>query len=162
LIQEPSTTGGPESVHDPNREVVMPNQRSDIAQRADNGERVVTKVSPWSVADTVSRVSAVARARGMKVFAVIDHSGEADASGLELRETKLVIFGSPEAGTPVMVAVPLAALDLPQRVLVWADEHVTKVSYTSPGALAARYGLNEALSARLASIDALTNVVIDR
>ena len=65
----------------------------------------------------------------MKLFAVIDHSGEARASGLQLRDTKLVIFGSPQAGTPVMQAAPLAALDLPLKVLVWADGEQTKVSY---------------------------------
>jgi uncharacterized protein (DUF302 family) len=125
-------------------------------------DRVVTKSSPWSVADTVSRLSAIVAARGMKVFTVIDHRGEAAASGLELRDTKVVIFGSPLAGTPVMVAAPLAALDLPLKVLVWADELETKVSYTAPRELAARYGLSDELAARLAGIDAVTDAVIDR
>src|ERR1700681_704320 len=125
-------------------------------------EGVVTKLSPWSVADTVSRLLAVVAARGMKVFAVIDHSGEASTVGLELRDTKLVIVGSPKAGTPVMVAAPLAALDLPLKVLVWADESQTKVTYTAPRALAARYGLSEELAGRLAGIDALTDAVIAR
>jgi uncharacterized protein (DUF302 family) len=75
----------------------------------------------------------------MKVFTVIDHSGEAQAVGLELRDTKVVIFGSPQAGTPVMQAEPLAALDLPLRVLVWADTDQTKLSYLAPVALATRY-----------------------
>ena len=74
----------------------------------------------------------------MKLFTVIDQSGEAEAAGLELRDTKLVIFGSPQAGTPVMVAAPLAALDLPLKVLVWEDGHQTKVSYMAPSELAAR------------------------
>jgi uncharacterized protein (DUF302 family) len=78
-------------------------------------------VSRWSVADTVTRLAAVVDARKMKMFAVIDHSGEATNEGLGLRDTKLVIFGSPTAGTPVMVAAPLAVLDLPLNVLVWAD-----------------------------------------
>jgi uncharacterized protein (DUF302 family) len=123
---------------------------------------VVTKVSPWSLDDTVSRLSAVAAARGMKVFAVIDHSGEATKVGLELRDTKVVIFGSPQAGTPVMVAAPLAALDLPLKVLVWVDGHQTKVSYTAPATLAARYGISGELGSRLAGIDGLTNAVIDK
>jgi uncharacterized protein (DUF302 family) len=127
---------------------------------ADGG--VVTKLSPWSVADTVSRLLAVVAAKGMKVFAVVDHSGEAQGVGLELRDTKLVIFGSPKAGTPVMVAAPLAALDLPLKVLVWADESQTKVSYTAPRALATRYGLGNELAARLAGIDAVTDAIIDR
>ena len=125
-------------------------------------EDVVTKVSPWSLDDTVSRLSAEAAARGMKVFAVIDHSGEATKVGLELRDTKVVIFGSPQAGTPVMVAAPLAALDLPLRVLVWVDGDQTKVSYTAPATLAARYGISDELGSRLAGIDAITNAVIDK
>ncbi len=69
-----------------------------------HGGAVITKVSPSSVGETVARLSAVVAARGMKVFAVIDHSGEAVAVGLDLRDTKVVLFGSPRAGTPVMVA----------------------------------------------------------
>jgi uncharacterized protein (DUF302 family) len=129
---------------------------------AANGDEVVTKLSPWTVPDTVARLSAVAAARGMKVFAVIDHSGEARTVGLDLRDTKLVIFGSPAVGTPVMVAAPLAALDLPLKVLVWADDYQTKVSYTAAAALAGRYGLNAELAARLTGIDALTSAVIAR
>jgi uncharacterized protein (DUF302 family) len=129
---------------------------------ADVGEGVVTKLSPWSLDDTVSRISAGAAARGMKVFAVVDHSGEARDVGLELRDTKVVIFGSPQAGTPVMMAAPLAALDLPLRVLVWVDGYQTKVSYTEPATLAARYGISGELGARFAGIDALTNAVIDK
>ena len=71
-----------------------------------NAVEIVTKLSPWSVDETVSRLSAVVAARGMKLFAIVDHSGEAEAVGLELRNTKLVIFGSPQAGTPVMQAAP--------------------------------------------------------
>jgi uncharacterized protein (DUF302 family) len=123
---------------------------------------VVTKLSPWSVADTVARLSAIVAAKGLKLFAVVDHSGEAEALGLELRDTKLVIFGSPQAGTPVMQAAPLAALDLPLKVLVWLDESHTKLSYTAPSALAARYHLSEELASRLAGIDAVTDAVIDR
>src|ERR1700694_85427 len=125
-------------------------------------EGVVTKLSPWSVVDTVARLESLVAARGMKVFAVIDHSGEATAAGLELRDTKLVVFGSPKAGTPVMVANPFAALDLPLKVLGCADHDQTKVSYTAPRALAARYNLSEELAGRLAGIDALTDAVIAR
>jgi uncharacterized protein (DUF302 family) len=125
------------------------------------GEGVLTKLSPWSVADTVSRLSAALAAKQIKLFAVIDHSGEAKEVGLDLRDTKLVIFGSPRAGTPVMVYAPLAALDLPLKVLVWTDGDQTKLSYTAPRALAARYDLNDGLTTRLAGIDALTDAVID-
>jgi uncharacterized protein (DUF302 family) len=123
-------------------------------------DEIITKVSPWSVADTVARLSAVVAAKGMKLFAVIDHSGEAEANGLELRDTEVVIFGSPQAGTPVMAAAPLAALDLPLKVLVWADGQETNVSYTAPSALAARYGLDNELAARLAGIDVVTDAAL--
>jgi uncharacterized protein (DUF302 family) len=147
--------------------VPAPDESSDPApvpaeSSSPAGRGVVTKVSPWSVPDTVSRLSAVVAARGLKLFAVIDHSGEARSSGLELRDTKLVIFGSPQAGTPVMAAAPLAALDLPLKVLVWADGHRTNVSYTAPEELAARYQLSDELTARLAGIHAVTDAAISR
>lgn len=120
---------------------------------------IVTKLSLFSVADTVTRLSAVVAAAGMKLFAVVDQSGEAGAVGLELRDTKLVIFGSPEAATPVIQAAPLAALDLPLRILVWLDHDQTKLSYTPPHVLAARYQLNEELASRLAAIDVIADAV---
>lgn len=123
--------------------------------------RIITKLSSLSVSETVERLTAAIAAKGMKLFTVIDHSGEAAASGLELRDTKVVIFGSPTAGTPVMVAAPLAALDLPLKVLVWADGSQTKLSYTAPSELAARYDLDDELAGRLAGIDALTDSVIE-
>jgi uncharacterized protein (DUF302 family) len=122
----------------------------------------VTKLSPMSVADTVSRVGEILSAKGVKLFAVIDHSGEARDVGLELRDTKLVIFGSPKAGTPVMVAAPLAALDLPLKLLVWADGEQTKVSYTSPSELTSRYGLSAELTANLAAIDPIADAVVEK
>ena len=80
--------------------------------------------------------------KGLKVFAVIDQQAEAHAVGLDLRPTTLVVFGNPAAGTGVMAAAPLAALDLPLKILVWADpERGTLISYAAPAAIAARYGL---------------------
>src|ERR1700721_4843610 len=115
------------------------------------GTGSTTKVSPRSVTETVSRLTGILAAKGLKVFAVIDQAAEARQAGLELRETVLVVFGNPAAGTPVMDAAPLAALDLPLKVLVWADGGQTKVTYTAPEALAARYGLSAELAARLAA-----------
>jgi uncharacterized protein (DUF302 family) len=133
----------------------------DDADRTPLGvDGVITKTSPWPVNETVRRLSELVAAKGMKVFAVIDHSGEAKHHGLDLRDTMVVIFGTPESGTPVMEAEPLVALDLPLKVLVWADGEDTSVSYTSPGALGARYHLSDALTARLAGIDALTDALI--
>jgi uncharacterized protein (DUF302 family) len=125
-----------------------------------NETDVVTKLSPHSVADTVSKLTSMISAKGMKLFAVIDQSAEAREAGLSLRETTLVIFGSPAAGTPVMVASPLAALDLPLKVLVWADDGQTKVSYYAPAAIAARHHLPADLAGNLAAINALTDALV--
>jgi uncharacterized protein (DUF302 family) len=121
---------------------------------------MITKSSPWSVADTLSRLQGVLESRGIKLFAVIDHSGEARAAGLDLRDTKVVIFGNALAGTPVMVAAPHAALDLPLRILIWADGDQTVINYTAPAELEARYGFSEELARSLAAIDAVTDAVI--
>jgi uncharacterized protein (DUF302 family) len=122
----------------------------------------VTKLSPWSVTETLQRLSAILAQKGMKTFAVIDHSGEAARVGLELRDTKVVIFGNPRAGTAVMQASPLAALDLPLKVLVWDDGHAAEVSYLSPAAFGARYALSDDLVAFIAGIDVLTNAVVSQ
>ena len=122
--------------------------------------QVTTKVSPRSVAGTVARLTGILSAKGVKVFAVIDQSEQAREAGLELRETTLVIFGNPAAGTPVMDAVPLAALDLPLKVLIWTDGTRTNVSYYTPAALAARHGLSPELAAKLAATDPLTDALI--
>ena len=121
----------------------------------------MTKVSPRPVADTVARLVDLLRAKGLKVFAVIDQQAEARAAGLDLRETTLVLFGNPAAGTGVMAAAPLAALDLPLKVLVWAEPgQDTSVSYTAPDVLAVRYGLSPEAAAPLAAVDGLTDELI--
>jgi uncharacterized protein (DUF302 family) len=122
---------------------------------------IVSKSSHGTVDETVSRLTQRIVERGLKVFAVIDHSGEAAAVGMTLRDTKVVIFGSPEAGTPVMQAAPLAALDLPLKVLVWDNAGQTKVSYVAPAELAQRYGLDSEFAERLAGIDVVTDAALD-
>jgi uncharacterized protein (DUF302 family) len=121
---------------------------------------ITTKVSPRSVTETTSRLTGILTAKGLKVFAVIDQSAEASAVGMKLRETTLVLFGNPAAGTPVMVAAPLSALDLPLKVQIWADEGQTKVTYYGPAALAARFELSSDLAAKLAAIDPLTDALV--
>jgi uncharacterized protein (DUF302 family) len=122
---------------------------------------VVTKPCPRSVAEAVDRLGQLVEEKGLVLFAVIDHSGEASRAGLEMNDTKLVIFGSPMAGTPVMVAAPLAALDLPLKLLVWEDDDgAVWVSYNSPEYLAERHDLNEELRARLRPMDAISDAVI--
>jgi len=121
---------------------------------------VVTKLSPQSVGDTVARMTDILAAKGVKLFDTIDQRAAAREVGLDLRETVLVIFGSPVAGTPVMIAVPLAALDLPLKVLIWDDEGQTKVTYYAPATLAARHHLDADLAARLAAVDPLTDALV--
>ena len=121
---------------------------------------ITTKSTNRSVGDTVTRLVEMVEARGMKVFAVIDQAEEARQAGLHLRPTTLVVFGNPVAGTRVMDAVPLAALDLPLKVLVWADGNRTQISYLSPTALGTRYGLSPDLVANLAGIGPLTDALV--
>ena len=121
---------------------------------------VVTKLSPQSVHETAAKLTAIISAKGMKLFAVIDQAAEARQVGLTLRETILVIFGSPKAGTPVMAASPLSALDLPLKVLIWADGAQTKVSYYAPAAVAASHHLTADLAANLSGINALTDALV--
>jgi len=130
---------------------------SDIT---DGQPGVTTKISPRTFADTLSRLTSLLDAKGMKTFAVIDQRAEARGADLDMRDTTLVLFGNPAAGTPVMTAAPLAALDLPLKVLIWSDNDAVKVSYVAPTELAQRYHLSDDLSARLAGIDALTNALV--
>jgi len=128
--------------------------------RSTDERGVVTKLSPRSVADTTTRMTDILAAKGVKLFTVIDQSAEARQVGLQLRDTTLVIFGNPQAGTPVMAASPMAALDLPLKVLVWDDGGQTKVSYYAPAELAARHGLGPDLEKNLAAIDSLTDALV--
>jgi uncharacterized protein (DUF302 family) len=122
---------------------------------------VVTKVSPRTVGDTVARLLDLLGSKGIKVFAVIDQRAEARAVGLDLRETTLVIFGNPAAGTGVMAAAPLSALDLPLKVLVWAEPgQGTSVSYTAPATIATRYGLGPDSEAALEAVNGLTDALV--
>ena len=124
-------------------------------------EGIVTKPCPRSVDDTVTRLTRLLEDKGLKLFALVDHSGEAAKAGLAMPGTKLVLFGSPAAGTPVMVAAPLAAIDLPLKILVWADGAGTvSVSYNAPAYLAGRYHLDDALRARLEPIEAISEALV--
>ena len=128
--------------------------------RSTDERGVVTKLSPRSVADTTTRMTDILAAKGVKLFTVIDQSAEARQVGLQLRDTTLVIVGNPQAGTPVMAASPMAALDLPLKVLVWDDGGQTKVSYYAPAELAARHRLGPDLEKNLAAVDSLTDALV--
>ena len=121
---------------------------------------IVTGVRSGSVEDVVDKLVTLIEHRGMKVFTVIDHSSEAKRIGSDLRDTKVVLFGSPDAGTPIMAARPLMALDLPLRVLVWEGDGQTMVSYTEPEVLAARHHLTDDLASRIAGIGPLVDELI--
>jgi uncharacterized protein (DUF302 family) len=122
---------------------------------------ITTKESPRSTEETVCKLIELIKDRGMKAFAVIDQAAEARSVGLDLPPTTLVIFGNPAAGTAVMAAAPLAALDLPLKVLVWADGNQTKVSYLAPSAFADRYTLDANLAHNLVGIDPLTDALVN-
>jgi uncharacterized protein (DUF302 family) len=123
---------------------------------------VVTKLSPWSVSDTVARLKAVAEARGIKLLEVIDLTSAAKALGVELRETQLITLGGTASEVARIAAHPLAAIDLPRKIVVWADGYETKVSYISTQDLAARYELIPELTSDLRDIDLVTDVTINR
>jgi uncharacterized protein (DUF302 family) len=120
---------------------------------------ILSKAAAGTVSETVARLTGLIEARGMMIFTVIDHSGEAERAGLALRDTKVVIFGSPMGGTPIMQSSPLTALDLPLKVLVWDDDGHTRVSYTDPDVLAARHHLTAEQASRLAGIGPLTDAL---
>jgi uncharacterized protein (DUF302 family) len=119
-------------------------------------EGIVRLASNHSVPETVSKLEEILKAKGVKLFAVIDHSGEAQSVGLKMPDTKLLIFGNPKGGTPLMLAAPSAALDLPLKILV-AEEGAGKVwiSYNSPEYLQNRYGFPEGLLPNIAIIGGL-------
>jgi uncharacterized protein (DUF302 family) len=120
------------------------------------GKGLESLSSPYSVDDTVRRVEAAIAAKGMQVFAVIDHSGEAEKVGLKMRPTKVVIFGSPKGGTPLMVAAPSLAIDLPLKALVSEDaEGKVWVTYNSPEYLQERHGVPAELIKNIAGACAL-------
>jgi uncharacterized protein (DUF302 family) len=115
----------------------------------DNG--MVHLSSSHSVAETLARLEALLKARGLAIFARIDHSGEAAKVGLEMRPTQVLIFGSPKAGTPLMIASPTVAIDLPIKALVWEDaDGRVWLSYNSPEYLRQRHGFPEGMIANIA------------
>ncbi|MGO9590103.1 MAG: DUF302 domain-containing protein [Candidatus Acidiferrales bacterium] len=121
---------------------------------ADNG--IVSKPSNHSVDATVEKLKGILQAKGVALFALVDHSGEAEKVGLQMRPTKLLIFGSPKAGTPLMVASPSIAIDLPLKILI-AEDAAGKVwvSYNAPAYLKDRHNLPDNLLQNIAVIEAL-------
>jgi uncharacterized protein (DUF302 family) len=120
----------------------------------DNG--IINKPSSHSVDQTVEKLKGILQAKGVMLFALVDHSGEAEKAGLKMRPTKLLIFGNPKGGTPVMLAVPTSAIDLPLKILVWEDG-LGKVwlSYNSPAYLQGRHSIPPELVKNIAVAEAL-------
>jgi uncharacterized protein (DUF302 family) len=108
------------------------------------GEGIISKASKYSVPETLDRVDALLRSKGIKIFVRVDHSGEAEKAGLKMPPTQLLIFGNPKGGTPVMLAAPTAAIDLPLKALAWQDgDGKVWLSYNDPEYLKRRFGLTD-------------------
>jgi uncharacterized protein (DUF302 family) len=125
-----------------------------MAPATNNG--IIHKPSNHSVDRTVERLKGILQTKGVTLFALIDHSGEAEKVGMKMRPTKLLIFGSPKAGTPLMLAAPSSAIDLPLKMLIWEDaQGKVWVSYNSPAYLQERHGVPQELLPNIAVIETL-------
>lgn len=118
---------------------------------------IITHPSPYSVPDVLDRLESILHAKNITIFTRVDHSGEAEKVGLHMPPTQLLIFGSPKGGTPLMLAAPLSAIDLPLKALAWQDdEGRVWLSYNDPQLLKTRYSLPDDL---LASINNLSTLI---
>jgi uncharacterized protein (DUF302 family) len=128
---------------------------------AQSSAGVITKRSGDSVAETVDRLRRVMEDRGFIVFNVIDHSGVAERAGVQMPDSKLVMFGKPSVGAAVMLAAPLAGLDIPLKVLVWEDGNgAVSVSYNSPEFLAERHHVEGALRAPFDAVESIVDAAL--
>jgi uncharacterized protein (DUF302 family) len=120
------------------------------------GDGIVTIASSHSVDETVKRLEDLLQTTGIRLFAIIDHSGEAERAGMRMNATKLVIFGNPKAGTPVMLAAVGIAIDLPLKILVWQDANGSVwLSWNAPAYLQARHGVPDELAQNIAAAEPL-------
>jgi uncharacterized protein (DUF302 family) len=121
-----------------------------------SGKGIVDVPSHHSVDETVTKLRAILEAKDITLFALVDHSGEAEKAGMKMRPTKLLIFGSPKAGTPIMLAAPSIAIDLPLKILVWEDAGgKVWVSYNAPEYLRDRHDVPADLMQNIALVAAL-------
>jgi uncharacterized protein (DUF302 family) len=126
----------------------------------DNG--IIDVTSHNSVPETLARLQSILQEKGITVFALVDHSGEAKKAGLKMRPTQLLIFGSPKGGTPLMVAAPRLAIDLPLKALAWQDEQgQVWLSYNSPEYLQQRHGFPMGLMKNIAVIGGLIQKAVE-
>jgi uncharacterized protein (DUF302 family)/uncharacterized membrane protein YidH (DUF202 family) len=130
------------------------NEESVMAPNTNNG--ILNERSNYSVDETLERLKRTLRAKEATIFAIIDHSGEAEKVGLKMPPTKLVIFGSPKAGTPLMLAAPSIAIDLPLKILIWEDtQGKVWVSYNASAYLQERHGVPEGLLQNIVVVNTL-------
>jgi uncharacterized protein (DUF302 family) len=123
---------------------------------------VVNKTSKHSVDDTLDKLQNILETKGIPIFALIDHSGEAGKVGMKMRPTKLLIFGNPKGGTSLMLAAPSIAIDLPLKILIWQDEQEKVwVSYNTPEYLAERHGLPLHLAQNIGFVETLASNIAD-
>jgi uncharacterized protein (DUF302 family) len=117
---------------------------------------IISKPSNHSVAETVARLKALLEAKGITLFALVDHSREAEKVALKMPATKLLICGSPKVGTPLMLAAPSSALDLPLKLLIAEDaQGKVWISYNSPVYLQQRHGFPQELLQNIAAVETL-------
>jgi uncharacterized protein (DUF302 family) len=136
------------------------NRGVEMTVNAQNG--LIHLPSRHSVGETMQRLEALLNERGVTIFARIDHSGEAAKVGLKLRSTKLLIFGSPEAGTPLMKAAPTLAIDLPLKALLWRDaEGKVWLSYNDPSYLQQRHDFPAGMLPNIAGVTALFEKAVE-
>src|SRR5438477_8924954 len=129
-------------------------EQTRMAPAAADG--IISKPSNHSVDQTVDKLKSILDARGVTLFALVDHSGEAAKAGLNMRPTKLLIFGNPRAGTPVMLAAPSIAIDLPLKILVWEDDRGRVwLSYNDPAYLQRRHRVPRQLLQNIAAAETL-------
>lgn len=127
-----------------------------MPETADNGIHDIQ--SHHSVDETVEKLKSILQSKAITLFALVDHSGEAEKIGLKMPPTKLLIFGSPKAGTPLMLASPSIAIDLPLKILVWQDAQAKVwVSYNTPAYLQQRHNLPADLLQNIAVIETLAS-----
>lgn len=125
-----------------------------------SSDGVITKPSSKSVAQTIDERRRLLAERGFTVFNVIDHSGVAERAGVQMPDSKLIMLGKPVVGAATMLAAPLAALDIPLKVLVWQDRNgAVSVSYNSPGFLAGRHHLEGALRAPFDAVESIVQAL---
>ena len=126
------------------------------------GRGIIDTPSNHSVDETVEKLKGILQARGITLFALVDHSGEAEKVGMKMPPTKLLIFGNPKAGTPVMLAAPSSAIDLPLKILIWQDaQGKVWVTYNRPTYLQERHGLPHELLQNIAVVETLVNAVAE-